>query len=894
MGCVYAVHHDGLNRLCVAKFMLAEAAGPGIERFHREAKLLAKVPHPNIVQVYDSGFDGDDLFIIMEYASGQDLLKWIERPRAWQDVVDVFLQAGRGLAEAHAKGIVHRDFTPRNVRILDPQDPPAAAPSLALAEQLLPTQPDTQRGGSESEALRSEVGAASPVPASVSVVRPARRQVRVIDFGVAGEGDMGLTDDASSVLPVMAATRGKIGTPGYMSPEQLHREAASTLSDQFSFCVCLYEALYRSRPFGDLDEYERNAARGALRVPSCGGARRRLFVRVLHRGLRLDPRQRFPNMQALLIQLERELGRVRRLTTIAAFTGVIAGGIVIGRVLVPGAEDPFASCESSATETADWSAAVRDAAESHIQDPVLRGRLIDRFEEFEAAWQRRSNVLCRSAAAGADPAAVQAERACLDHHHAVVRGVVDRLVVAELPPTAALVDLPDDTQLAACATDDRYAVDRERVHAVKAFESLIAHAESALVFGDYGDSRTHADDALQIAATEPDSRQYALALYQLARVQTYEHDPTTARMSLERAALLAEAHHLTSLAADIYLRTMLVSKDPDARAIYERFLRGKLAELRSDTDPRQADARRMLADDALDMRDFAAVERQLAELERFDRRGSAFARGRTADIRGLLAYHRKQFPAAKRHFEQALALQIEDLGEKHAKHAITLRKLALAHYKDNELDLARRVIARAAEMPLAQQPILAAEVLATRFDIEVQAGREADARAAGKAGLDLYMKLPEDHAGRAGELHLLGHWVRFLYEVDDRAGALAGAWQLTQRFSRDIDRQLPSFALHFGNAARCASDFGDDALVERLLTSLTPAQTCEEPDLCVIGAGVALRRGRMDDALAMAARSAALTRDALDEDGSAIFRESRRIYGAVGEHFKGKRRAKKP
>jgi serine/threonine protein kinase len=901
MGCVYAVHHDGLNRLCVAKFMLAAAVGACIDRFHREAEILARVPHPNIVQVYDSGFDGEDLFIIMEYVEGQDLVAWLDRPRPWRDVVDVFLHAGRGLAEAHAQGVVHRDFTPRNVRIFEPNDTPVPAEQTPMPDHLRPTEPDMRGRPHDTEPPRRVSRSTTLATRRIAT----SRQVRVIDFGIAGEGVAPDGDDAASPPQVVAATRGRIGTPGYMSPEQIHREAASALSDQFSFCACLYEALYRRRPFGDLDGrsqtfsaqltvYEQRVASGELRVPEARGPHRRLFTRVLRRGLHRDPRLRFPSMAALLAELERELGRARRIFTTSALTGLVAGAVVLGALLGPEPDDPYARCETSAADAPLLDANRRAAVEQHVHDPSLRGRLVDRLESFDAAWQRRNLALCRSAAAGAAPSAVLAERACLDHHHAVVRGVLDRLAATELRSTVTLAELPDDAQLADCAADQRYARDPARRRSWAQLDDLLARAEAALVLGDYADARSLADAAVDIAAAEPDSSQHALALYQRARAETYDPDPSAARATLERAALLAEAHHLPGLAADIQVRLMRVTSSPEARRVHADNLRGKLAELRAVNDPREADARRMLIADALDRRDFASAERQLAELAPFDSRGGPFARGRTADLHGNLALERRQYAAAQGHFRRTLELQIAELGERHDKHAITLRKLAIAHYRAGELDAATAAIARADEMPVAQQPILAAEVLAARFDIEVAAGRDAEARATGEAARDLYLQLPGDHAGRAGELHLLGHLVRFACLTEDVEATRRAASLLAQRFSAEDDAKLPGFALHFGNAAMCTSDFADDDLAERLLGRLPPDRICEEPDVCIVAASLALRRGRSAEALALAARAADRTRDNDDSDSREIFEESRRIYTAARQHFTPKRGAKRP
>src|SRR5262249_15774233 len=155
-------------------------------RLWREAQTMAKLSPPSVVAVYDVGTVGDRLFLAMEFVDGLPLSEWLlAEPRSWQEVLDVFLQAGEGLTAAHAAGIVHRDFKPDNVLV-----------------------------GFEG-------------------------QVKVTDFGLPRWGG----------APAASADRPAIGgTPAYMAPEQARGEPADARSDQFSFAVSLFEALEGARP----------------------------------------------------------------------------------------------------------------------------------------------------------------------------------------------------------------------------------------------------------------------------------------------------------------------------------------------------------------------------------------------------------------------------------------------------------------------------------------------------------------------------------------------------------------------------------------------------------------------------------------------------------------------
>src|SRR3954469_19947733 len=203
MGVVLSAYDPLLDRRVALK-LLRPGAFPGVSeqegraRLQREAQAMARLAHPNVVAVHDVGTVGEQLFIAMEYVDGQTLTAWrSSAERDWRAIVLMYLGAGSGLQAAHAAGMVHRDFKPDNVLI-----------------------------GSDG--------------------RP-----RVGDFGL-----VSVTRASEGAATTEAGTtrHGAImGTPGYMSPEQVRGEPSDAQSDQFSFCVALYEALYGQRPFAAED-----------------------------------------------------------------------------------------------------------------------------------------------------------------------------------------------------------------------------------------------------------------------------------------------------------------------------------------------------------------------------------------------------------------------------------------------------------------------------------------------------------------------------------------------------------------------------------------------------------------------------------------------------------------
>jgi Protein kinase domain len=278
MGVVYAAHDPMLRRPIALKLLhRADPASAG--RLIREAQALARLSNPHVVAVYDTGeYDGDQVFIAMQHVDGQDLATVLAQRRpARPQVLDWFLAAGRGLAAAHAAGLVHRDFKPANV-LLD-------------------------RSGN----------------------------VAVTDFGLARE----VLPNGQARQTNMAALA---GTPAYMSPEQHAMQPATQASDQFSFCLALWEALFEQHPYiagprDSLSPVEIGCAifdSPLIPPPRVGDVPRRV-VDALTRGLERTPTARWPSMPALLAVLA-PAPRLRRWPIVIA--GLVGAGAATTGALV--------------------------------------------------------------------------------------------------------------------------------------------------------------------------------------------------------------------------------------------------------------------------------------------------------------------------------------------------------------------------------------------------------------------------------------------------------------------------------------------------------------------------------------------------------------------------------
>jgi serine/threonine-protein kinase len=293
MGEVYAAYDPRLDRRIALKLMRGDAAvrsRVGQERLLREAQAIAKLSHPNVVVVHDVGTYDDQVFVAMEYVEGQTLAAWLaERRRTWPEIRGVFLQAARGLSAAHRAGLVHRDFKPQNVMVT--KDGTARVMDFGLARRM----------SGEATELES-----------------------------APSGERSANDSTALTL---TRTGERLGTPLYMAPEQFAGEVVDARTDQFGFCVALFEALYGVHPFGGstFAELARNVAGGSVVSVAPGSAIPARVQAVLARGLQVARDDRWASMDELVGALESTAGRRRRVLTIAAVSALaciaIGGGV---------------------------------------------------------------------------------------------------------------------------------------------------------------------------------------------------------------------------------------------------------------------------------------------------------------------------------------------------------------------------------------------------------------------------------------------------------------------------------------------------------------------------------------------------------------------------------------
>lgn len=361
MGVVYSAYDPQLDRRVALKVLRGGAGGADETRRNarllREAKVMAKLSHPNVIVVHDVGsFDGR-VFLAMEFVDGTTLSRWRKaKDRNWKEVRDTFMAAGRGLAAAHDAGLVHRDFKPDNVLIGD--DGRVRVTDFGLARN-------------RDESIEASVQASGG-----SVAQP----------GVLVEGiDAFATLTKTGVL---------VGTPAYMAPEQYGGQGVSGATDQFSFCVALYEALYGERPFPGrtLAELATNVCLGKRRP--LGDARVPSRVRdAVLRGLRVDPAERFSSMEELLTVLGRQPTRtVQRWAILGVPTAVAA--VSVWWAAQPAEAGP-SLCRPESKIEAVWDQPARSRLEGAFASES-GATALEVLDGYAQRWSAAREELCRT------------------------------------------------------------------------------------------------------------------------------------------------------------------------------------------------------------------------------------------------------------------------------------------------------------------------------------------------------------------------------------------------------------------------------------------------------------------------------------------------------------------
>lgn len=385
MGTVYAAYDPELDRRIAVKVLATSQSRSrkARQRLLREARALARLSHPNVIQVYDVGVQNDDVFVAMELIEGESLHAVTHtQPRpAWRNVLRWYIEAARGLTAAHAGGLIHRDFKPSNVLI--GRDGRVRVADFGLAAAV-------QRDLTEQTDLSMVAGGGD-----ISAANTLADQVTP---GADDEEESGTSSpgfDAHITAPGTV-----MGTPAFMAPEQHSGGDVGPHADQYSFCVALYAGLYGVLPFSASDaqrpmvELFTQKVREQIAPPPPDSEVPEWLRSVVVRGLRAQPDQRWPSMAALIAALEDDpVVRRRRSvrTAVAALVLVVLTGLaVFGWLRTPGMQ-PGAACQDSGRQ-------LEGAWDQDTREAIRASFLATARPYAQATLDRVSGILDRYAA----------------------------------------------------------------------------------------------------------------------------------------------------------------------------------------------------------------------------------------------------------------------------------------------------------------------------------------------------------------------------------------------------------------------------------------------------------------------------------------------------------------
>ena len=419
MGMVFAGYDEELGRKVAIKLLrtLASEDAVGRARLLREAQTLARLSHPNVVTVYEVGEFGRQVYVAMEFVLGETLQAWLQSGRrSWREVVRVFVEAGRGLAVAHAAGILHRDFKPANVLLGADGRVRVVDFGLALARDA---------AGGDSEVVATHV--------------------RLHGLEAATRSHSRRTEELTAAGSIM-------GTPAYMAPERFTFERPiDPRSDQFGFCVALFEGLYGARPFPGRAYEDVRAAilRGVVVEPPGPHAVPGWLRKVVLRGLAREPADRFADMDALLAALQRDPQRTRNraLAGLAVAGALLAGGYALARVH---AGDVGPCPDARAKLGPVWDDRRADVERALLATRAVYAadtwtRVAVRVDRHADAWAAVHHDACQAHARGEQSAVLLDLRmACLERRRGELAALVARLAAADADTVRAAASAVDD------------------------------------------------------------------------------------------------------------------------------------------------------------------------------------------------------------------------------------------------------------------------------------------------------------------------------------------------------------------------------------------------------------------------------------------------------------------
>jgi len=691
-------------------------------RLVREGQAIAQLAHPNVVSVFDVGTVGDEAFVAMEYVDGQSLTAWLKADdRRLDEIFDAFLQAGRGLAAAHEKGIIHRDFKPDNVLV------------------------------------------------------GADGRVRVVDFGLAraleaapeARGERSGSQDSGQLAETLTRTGSIMGTPAYMAPEQHLGEATDARTDQFAFCVALYEAVTQQRPFAG-DNYRQlcaNVLAGKMREPPAG-VRVPSWLRALWaRGLSRDPDARFASMQPILDALGRDRNASRRRALVAGGFVALAAAGALAIVLVGQGKDT--RCTGARAKLSGvWDAPVKERVQRAFSAmPGQLGmeawnRVQTRLDSYAAAWAAMHTETCRATRVRGEQSekVLDVRMNCLERRRLELasaaglfadadRDLVERSarVLAQLTPVSACADVEALTAPVPLPTD------RDQRRQVEDLQAELARADALRWAGRFADGLAIAERVVPAAKQLGHQPLEAEALMTVGLVQLNLDHADQAERSLSDAvyAAIASKHVDVQLRASIELVSAIgtgLHRHDDALG-WAKQARAALAAVGGDP-VREANLENYLGsvyEDAANYDEALAHHEKALAIRRT--LGPDHARSVAVSLNnlGIVYQSQGQYAEAVARFEEAHALLRDDMGAHHPYVGQTAQNLGNIYFALGELDKAERYYQQTHDIVLDLYGPDSAQVADALFNLAILTDSRGEHAAAQKMLEDVLAVQQREH-----------------------------------------------------------------------------------------------------------------------------------------------------
>ncbi|MEM7156387.1 MAG: tetratricopeptide repeat protein [Myxococcota bacterium] len=815
MGVVYAVYDPKLDRRIALKVLPPGSYREEHDtRLLREAQALARLSHPNVVAVHDVGTVDDQIFVAMEYLEGQDLWRWGKREHTWSEVLRIYVQAGRGLEAVHAAGLVHRDFKPENAFL------------------------------------------------------GADGRVRVLDFGLALADEAVLDSDVeppslrdleqepeTSLSSRITRAGAVVGTPAYMAPEQFLGGKVDAHSDQFSFCVALFEALYGDRPYEGKSAATilRNVLHGGIREAPRASKVPRWLREALVRGLAPSAEERWPSMAELLAQLTRDrTAPWRRWATVGL--GVVAVAAVgWGVTRSSDANEP--SLPTACTDAGQglvgvWDPARREALSTRIADVKtpfaadMASRVVAQLDRYAESWVEMTTDACMATHVRGEQSdtLLDLRTACLDRRRAELETFVDTLLEAdekmvERSATAAsglsaIASCGDRERLQAAAPPPEDPVVAAEVEGIR---TGIARVQGIFKAGRYADAAAearHLRRRAELTKYGPVAAETALLV---GRASQHNGESEVAAAALRDAVWKGTAHHADETVAEAATQLVLVlgfdQADPDEGLRWVDHARAAITRAGDDPFSRMS-LRSAIGTVHFGRRDWEEARKAYEASAELSRQLSEEAQMRALAHLGNVAVQQGRYDEAIDNYRESADKAESLLGEHHPVVAQRFNNLGIAYERLKDYAQAERHYLQALELKqrlIGERHPSVGGTLGNLGNVALARESWAAAHDYFSRALDIFrVALPPGHPHQANCLLALS-----------RASTALGKFDRAQREIDDVAKNLEQRS---GDRRR------------------------DEVKLVMARADLAFERGTIDDAVALGTKALALAEEIEDLD----------------------------